>query len=102
MSVSSPQFLFRKNTALTLPSLAPRQLAGAQSIALFSGGDRVRIVSISGDPLLCHRLHAMGVFPGREVQILRKQGQSLLIKHGHMSLGIRLSPSFVIEAEEVG
>lgn len=102
MSVSSHLFLFRKNTALTSPSVIPRQFASAQSIAEFSGGERVRIVAINGDPLLCHRLHAMGVYPGREIQILRKQGQSLLIKHGHMSLGIRLSPSFVIEAEEVG
>lgn len=102
MSVSSPLFLSRKSVALTPSPAIVRRIATVQSIADFSGGERVRIAAIKGDPSLCHRLHAMGVFPGREVHILRKQGQSLLIKHGHMSLGIRLSPSFVIEAEEVG
>jgi Fe2+ transport system protein FeoA len=102
MSVSSPLFLSRKSLALTPSPAVARHLAPVQSIAEFSGGEYVRITAISGDSQLCHRLHAMGVFPGREVHILRKQGQSLLIKHGHMSLGIRLSPSFVIEAEEVG
>ena len=102
MSVSSPLFLSRKHATLTPSPAIIHRPTPVQPIANFAGGEHVRIVTINGVPLLCHRLHAMGVFPGREIHILRKQGQSLLIKHGHMSLGIRLSPSFVIEAEEIG
>lgn len=100
MSVSSPVFLSRNKQSLTARPSSAHLAPVTQPIANFGGGSRVRIVDIKGDEQLCHRLLTMGIFPGREVQILRKQGQSLMLRHGHMCLGVRLSPSFVIEAEE--
>ncbi len=92
---STRNFLFRTSTEQTLSHLKPM----SEAIENFPGGTRVRITAIDGDPAHCHRLASMGIFPGREVQILRKQGQSLMVKHGHMCMGLRLSNSFTIAAE---
>ena len=69
-----------------------------QSIAEFSGGTHLRITEVRGDDKLCHRLQTMGIYPGRQVQVLRRRGNSVTIKHGHMSLGLRLSSDFDIQA----
>lgn len=101
MPVSSPLFFSPKSLPMTQPSESLPVIKRSQPIAEFEGGARVKITEIKGDEQLCHRLLSMGIFPGREVHILRKQGTSLMLRHGHMCLGVRLAPSFVIEAEAI-
>lgn len=101
MSVTSPLFFSQESLSMTQPSDRSVRSSHAQPIADFKSGARVKITEIKGDKQLCHRLLSMGIFPGREVHILRKQGASLMLRHGHMCLGVRLAPSFVIEAEAV-
>ena len=69
-----------------------------QSITHFPEGAVVELLAVSGQRSLCLRLESMGLLPGKRVQVLKNQGQGLLLKTEHTRLALRLSSAFFLEA----
>ena len=69
-----------------------------EAIEKFPAGARVEIVGVQGERKFCQRLESMGLLPGKQIHILKRQGQGLLLKCEHSRLALRLSSAFVIQA----
>ncbi|MHB9021410.1 MAG: FeoA family protein [Halothiobacillus sp.] len=74
-------------TLHSLPASAPK--TGSFGIGLAARGARVRVVGLTGaHPALAKRLEGMGIHAGSELEIMQREGGTLVVRVGNMRVAL--------------
>lgn len=83
---------FFRSSSSTMPQSAPQHSApptASFGIGLARLGSRVRVAGLTGKhPALAKRLAGMGIYPGCELEILQREGGSLIVRVGQSRVAL--------------